>query len=165
MSKRGFKDEIRDCFPRNKNGIAIPINIDFDGTLVYHGYDAKEDDFKTNGRGLDILKRWINDYNCKVNIYTTREGEKLMEALRFCQKNDLKYSSINRTLPWQRKWSESSKQYGFVIDDMSCCKIFYDENGRATVDWEWVEENFEPRLKHMKEIIEEIEYEESENSN
>lgn len=53
---RGLKDEIRDCFPRNERGIAIPINLDFDGTVIYHGYDISGKDFILNGNCDEILK-------------------------------------------------------------------------------------------------------------
>lgn len=159
MAKRGFKDEIHDCFPRNERGVAIPMNIDIDGTVIYHGYDVDEKSFKINGKSVEILKRWAAEYNCAYNIYTTRDGKKLEEAVNIFKNNGIPYASIGGN-PQQKKWTSSSKQFGFVIDDMSCTKIFYDENGRATVDWDFVVEVFEPRLKLMKSIIEEINKEE-----
>lgn len=153
---RNFKNEIFDCFPRNERGIAIPINLDFDGTVIYHGYDINGENFKMNENCCEVLQRWVNDYNCQINLYTTRHGEKEWEAIKFCRDNNVPIHTINNTSVWQSKWSNSSKQYGFVIDDMSSAKIFYDENGRATVDWKWLEENFEPRLKHMKFLIDEL---------
>ena len=158
MAKRGFKEEIRDCFPRNKRGIAIPINVDIDGTIIYHGYDFNEQDFKINGKSVETLKRWADEYNCAYNIYTTRDGDKLQEAINIFEKNGIPFESIDGN-PQQKKWTLSKKQFGFVIDDMSCTKIFYDENGRATVDWDFVVEVFEPRLKLMKKLITEIENE------
>ena len=135
--KRFFKDEIRDCFPRNEKGVAIPINLDIDGTIIYHGYDVDENNFIINGNAPQILKRWYDEYNCVYNIYTTRDGKKLEEAVNIFNKYGIPYNSIGGNVQ-QKRWTNSNKQYGFVIDDMSCTKIFYDENGRATVEWNFV---------------------------
>ena len=156
MENRGFIDEIKDCFPRNERGIAIPINIDIDGTVIYHGYDVKEHDFRLNGDVVNILNRWVDDYNCHINIYTTRDGDKMDEVKRLFEKNNIPYHSIGG-IEQQKKWTSSNKQYGFVIDDMSAAKVFYDENGRATVDWDNIVATFEPRLKYMSKLIKSIE--------
>lgn len=157
---RGFKDEIIDCFPRNDRGIAIPINIDIDGTVIKHGYDATESNFVVNGNAPEILKRWVDNYNCTINIYTTREGEKEDEAIRLFNRLGIPYHTIGGN-EQQKRWTTSKKQYGFVIDDMSAVKVDYDENGRAFVDWDSIVEVFEPRLQYMHELITEIEHEQS----
>lgn len=156
---RTFKDEIRDCFPRDNEGkIMIPLNVDMDATLIYHGYD-REGDFKVNGRSVEILKRWIKEYNCYVVIFTTRDGNKLQEVIDFYNKYDIPFHAIHKNQQ-QEKWTTSSKSYGFMIDDLdACCPVFYDENGRATVNWEDVEHIFEPRLQFMKAKINEVEKE------
>lgn len=153
---RTLKEEIDFCFPRNDKGIGIPLNIDIDGTVIYHGYAVDEKDFKINGKSLEILKRWVEQYNCLINIYTTRDGEKLEEVIRLFQTHNVPFSSVVSTSDWQGRWTTSKKQYGFVIDDMSATKIFYDENGRPTVDWDWLVETFEPRLQHMFNLIQEL---------
>ena len=153
---RNFKDEIVDCFPRNSRGIAIPLNVDIDGTVIKHGYDLNEDDFIINGDAPEILKRWVKDYNCAINIYTTREGFKEDEAIRLFYSLDIPFETVGGNLQ-QERWTKSNKQYGFVIDDMSAVKVDYDENGRAYVDWDEIVRVFEPRLKYMKKLIDEIE--------
>lgn len=155
---RGFKDEIIDCFPRNERGIAIPLNIDIDGTVIKHGYDLTEDKFIVNGNAPQILKRWVDDYNCTINIYTTREGKKEQEAINLFKSLDIPFETIGGNKQ-QERWTSSKKQYGFVIDDMSAVKVDYDENGRAYVDWDSIVEVFEPRLVHMHNLIKEIENE------
>ena len=155
---RTFKNEIIDCFPTNERGIAIPLNIDIDGTIILHGYDCSEEDFKINGDVAKILNRWVEKYNCTINIYTTREGEKLEEAKRIFERYGIPYHSVGGNQQ-QKRWTSSNKQYGFVIDDMSAVDVFYDENGRAFVNWESIVKVFEPRLEYMHKLIQEIENE------
>lgn len=154
---RNFKDEIIDCFPRDVDGhIQIPLNIDIDGTVIKHGYDVDEDSFIINGNAPEILKRWVDEYNCAINIYTTRQGAKEDEAIRLFLKLGIPFESVGGN-EQQIRWTSSAKQYGFVIDDMSAVKVDYDENGRAFVDWDEIVNVFEPRLKYMKRLIDEIE--------
>ena len=151
----GLKKEIIICFPRNERGIAIPLNIDVDGTVIRHGYDFDEKEFIVNGNAPAILKRWVKEYNCAINIYTTRDGFKKEEAIRLFNNLDIPFDSFGGN-PQQLRWTTSRKQYGFVIDDMSAVKVEYDINGRPYVDWDSIVEVFEPRLKHMKSLIDDI---------
>ena len=157
----GFMNEINECFPRNKRGIAIPLNIDIDGTVIKHGYDMNEDSFIINGDAPQILRRWVNDYNCAINIYTTREGKKKDEVIKLFNSLNIPFETYGGNKQ-QERWTHSNKQYGFVIDDMSAVKVDYDENGRAFVDWNSIVSVFEPRLIYMHHLIQEIENENAE---
>lgn len=152
----GFKGEIVECFPKVNGHIAIPLKIDFDGTITYHCYDCPIQNMEVNGKAIEILKKWSEKYNLYIILYTTRDGKKLNEAIEFLNKNDIVVNDVNENTQ-QEKWTTSKKIYGFLIDDMSTTKIFYDENDRATVDWDWIDETFTPRLDRMQKIINEIE--------
>lgn len=154
----GFKGEIDECFPRVNGHISIPLKIDFDGTIAYHCYECPVQYMEINGRAIEILKKWSEKYNLYIILYTTRDGKKLNEAIDFLNKNGIGINCINEN-EQQSMWTKSNKIYGFLIDDMSTTKVFYDEKDRATVDWDWIDETFTPRLDRMQNIINEIESE------
>ena len=155
---QGFKGEIDECFPRVNDHIAIPIKIDFDGTIAYHCYECPIQYMEINGRAIEVLKKWSENYNLYIILYTTRDGKKLKEAVDFLNQHGIGVNAVNDN-PLQKEWTTSNKIYGFLIDDMSTTKVFYDAKDRATVDWDWVDETFTPRLERMKKFIDEIESE------
>ena len=126
----------------------IPICVDFDGTLVEHEYPNIG---KTNGNCIEILNKWINEYNCLIILDTMRSDEFMDEALKWCEENGLSIygAGIN---PTQKAWTNSNKAYGmFSVDDRNIgCPLLYDKR-RPRVDWDKVNEIFEPILKKLNE--------------
>lgn len=71
------------------------IAIDFDGTLV-------EDAFPEIGRPVwdmvdAVWKLGFTDH--ELILWTSRVGERLEEAVRWCKEHDLKFTSINSNTP------------------------------------------------------------------
>ena len=88
------------------------IAVDFDGTL-------RLPDGKANlGLIEDLRARQM--YGAAVILWTCREGERLREAVRFCNRNGLFFAAVNANVPEgiSRMGHDSRKVFADVyIDD------------------------------------------------
>lgn len=123
----------------------LTIALDFDCTVIESSYPNIG---KTLPNCVETLKRWINDYNVGLILYTMRDGKKLEDAIEWFKINEIPLIGI-QTHPTQNQWTTSPKCHAnFCIDDRNIgTKLIYDSNGYPCVDWMWIEENFEPILK------------------
>lgn len=73
----------------------MTIAVDFDGTIVEHKYPAigKERPF-----AIDTLKS-LAEKGHKIILWTSREGELLDSAIRFCKDRGLVFYAVNSTYP------------------------------------------------------------------
>ena len=71
------------------------IAVDFDGTIVEHKYPkiGREKPF-----AIDTLRRLASEGH-KIILWTSREGELLEEAIRFCKERGLTFYSVNSDTP------------------------------------------------------------------
>lgn len=94
------------------------IAVDFDGTIV-------EDAYPKIGKPLlfafDTLKRLQNDGH-RLILWTYRYGEKLQEAVDFCQENGLEFYAVNASFPgedFSEKEASRKIHADLFIDDRS----------------------------------------------
>ena len=73
----------------------MTIAVDFDGTIVEHRYPAigKEKPF-----AIETLKA-ITGKGHHLILWTVRTGERLEEALAFCQERGLQFYAVNSNYP------------------------------------------------------------------
>lgn len=72
------------------------IAVDFDGTIVEHKYPAigKEIPF-----AIETLKRFQEEGQHTLLLWTVREGDLLQEAVDFCAQRGLKFYAVNKNYP------------------------------------------------------------------
>ena len=110
--------------------------IDFDGTCVTHEYP----EVNRYIGAPRVLKR-IVDRGGKLILWTMRSGEKLDDAVKWFEINNLPLYGIQRN-PSQDEWTNSPKCYAHIyIDDAALgCPLKSGLKGeRPFVDWEKVE--------------------------
>ncbi len=91
------------------------IAVDFDGTIVEDAYprigEPKIFAFQT-------LKKLQEDGH-RIILWTYRHGEKLDEAVKFCNENGIKFYAVNRSFPEEQFTGEVSRKINadIFIDD------------------------------------------------
>jgi hypothetical protein len=91
------------------------------------------------GKPVKLAKEVIKmllDNGHRCFLYTMRDGSELMDAIEYCQDNELQMWGWNES---PEQFSESPKQYAtFYIDDAAVgCPLLYDPkvSRRPFVDW------------------------------
>jgi len=91
------------------------IAVDFDGTIVEDAYpkigNAKLFAFET-------LKHLQKDGH-RLILWTYRHGEKLTEAVQFCEKNGIQFYAVNKNYPEEKFVGKVSRKINadLFIDD------------------------------------------------
>lgn len=104
------------------------IAIDFDGTIVQNA-------FPDIGAKVPNALYWIKKFSQEKNVYlilwTVRSDDVLNEAVEWCGNNGISFYGINEN-PDQKEWSTSPKVFAHIyIDDRNAwCPLV---NGY--VDW------------------------------
>lgn len=109
------------------------VCVGFDGTCVTHNYPKVGEDV-----GADLWLRSAVVMGAKLILWTMRYGEKLDEALKWCNNHDVTIWAVNEN-PTQPEWSDSPKIYGTIYVDDSALGIPLKRHGsreRWVVDWE-----------------------------
>lgn len=74
---------------------SLTLAVDFDGTIV-------ENRFPEIGKPIlfafESLKK-LQEEGHRLILWTYRHGEKLDEAIEFCEKNGLKFYAVNKSYP------------------------------------------------------------------
>ncbi|QYA24134.1 hydrolase [Gramella sp. MT6] len=74
---------------------SLTLAVDFDGTIV-------ENRFPEIGKPIlfafESLKK-LQDEGHRIILWTYRHGESLEEAVKFCEKNGLKFYAVNKSYP------------------------------------------------------------------
>lgn len=77
---------------------SLTIAVDFDGTIV-------ENRFPEIGKPIlfafESLKK-LQDEGHRLILWTYRHGERLNEAVNFCQKNGLEFYAVNKSYPEEK---------------------------------------------------------------
>jgi hypothetical protein len=120
-----------------------PICVDFDGTCVTHDYPK----VGKNIGAQKVLKELV-EANCKLILFTMRDGQQLQDAVDWFKANDIELWGI-QTNPTQKNWTKSPKAYGKIyIDDAALgCPVIHNTeiHDRAFVDWDAVREDLVKR--------------------
>lgn len=109
------------------------IAVDFDGTLCEHRYP--DIGFEVPG-AIDTLK-WLQGKGARLILWTMRSGDRLQEAVNWCQERGIEFSGVNLN-PDQHTWTDSPKAYAHVyIDDAALgCPVVRDSGGKTDmVEW------------------------------
>lgn len=128
----------------------IPISVDFDSTVVISQYPNIG---KDNGNCVAILKRWVEQYNVGIILYTMRDGKQLEEAVNWFNERNIPLYGVQYE-PNQHTWCSSNKCWSiFSIDDhnVGVPLINDEESDKLCVDWEKVNELLEPILIKINE--------------
>lgn len=142
-----FKKEMNDICELKYNRRIIPILVDFDSTVVYGHYPYVGDD---NEHCVDIMKRWIKEYNVGFILNTMRSDEELDDAIKWFNDRNIPLYGVGKH-PTQEEWTTSNKAYGiFSIDDINVgTPLIYEEDERPRVDWLKVDEIMTPVLESL----------------
>lgn len=74
---------------------SLTLAVDFDGTIV-------ENRFPEIGKPIlfafESLKK-LQDEGHRIILWTYRHGERLEEAIKFCEKNGLQFYAVNKSYP------------------------------------------------------------------
>jgi len=73
----------------------MKIAVDFDGTIVEHRYPAIG---KTKLFAFETLKE-LQKQGHTLILWTYRSGQRLEEAVNFCQKNGIEFYAVNKNYP------------------------------------------------------------------
>lgn len=129
---------IEEGYKKKKSGYVIAV--DFDGTIVTHEYPDV-------GREVNLAKEVINmlgENGHRCFLYTMRDGSELLDAIAYCQDNDINMCGWNES---PEQFSESPKQYAtFYIDDAAVgCPLLFNPSlsRRPFVNWVAVARYFE----------------------
>lgn len=145
---------IEEGYKKKKAGYVIAV--DFDGTIVTHEYPDV-------GREVNLAKEVINmlgENGHRCFLYTMRDGSELLDAIAYCQDNDINMCGWNES---PEQFSESPKQYAtFYIDDAAVgCPLKFNPNlsRRPFVNWVAVARYFEQIGLLTKDQIKELDIE------
>ena len=105
----------------------MTIAVDFDGTIVEHKYPAigKELPF-----AIETLKTLAEEGH-KLILWTSRDGELLDEALKFCKDRGLEFYAVNSNYPPGALFGDSRANPAKVIADL----YIDDRNLGGIPDW------------------------------
>lgn len=91
------------------------IGIDFDGTIVEHEYPriGREIPF-----AIETLKKMQTDLQCRLILWTVREGALLDEAVEYCKAKGLEFYAVNSNYIEEEQGSEPRKlKVDLFVDD------------------------------------------------
>lgn len=126
----------------------VKIAIDFDGTVVEHRYPQIG---KTNDNCVEILKKWVDNYDVHLILSTMRCDDELNDAIEWFKERDIPLYGIQKD-PTQETWTSSPKCNAmFCIDDRNVGTPLKKDSGgvRYMVDWKKLNKMFEPTLKSL----------------
>lgn len=103
------------------------IAVDFDGTLCENKWPEIGE---ANLKLIWNLTEQKEKYGAKIILWTCRTGEKLEEAIRFCEERGLRFDAVNENLPEVIEWmgGDTRKIYANeYLDDRAVAMRFSDE--------------------------------------
>ena len=124
------------------------IALDFDGTVVENEWPNIG---KENPHCVEILKRWIKDYNVGIVLHTMRDGKLLDNAINWFKERGIELYGLN-IHPEQTDWDYTShKAYAqFCIDDRNVgTPLILTNKSRPVVDWLKIDEIMSPILSEL----------------
>lgn len=129
----------------DEDDLFMAIGIDFDGTVVEHRYPYIG---KTLPLAVETMKHWVDKYKVGYILSTMRDGQTLKDAVNWFRDNNIPLYAIQKH-PTQHEWTGSPKVHcRWMLDDRNIgTPLKPDSQGIPCVDWEKVNEIFEPTLK------------------
>lgn len=125
----------------------LTLAIDFDGTLVEHNYPHIGKPIQV---AFDTLKRLREELDCKLILWTCREGIFLEKAVQFCHENGLFFDAINTNVSTPIGFGHPKILADFYIDDRTPGWFNYsDEERWSTIEGE-IRKRAEVNLKNLK---------------
>ena len=108
----------------------MTIAVDFDGTIVEHKYPAigKELPF-----AIETLKTLAEEGH-KLILWTSRDGELLEEALKFCKERGLEFYAVNSNYPPGALFTNKAGKSCKVVADV----YIDDRNIGGLPDWDTI---------------------------
>lgn len=103
------------------------IAVDFDGTIVEHKYPSigKEKPF-----AVEALRQMADDGH-RLILWTVRSGDRLQEALRWCEKKGLRFYAVNSNMPLESPFAANPNDSRKIKAD-----IFIDDSNLGELpDW------------------------------
>ena len=100
----------------------MTIAVDFDGIIVTDKYPSIGE---PNIEMINKLKKLSKDNT--IILWTCRNGEKLDEALRFCDKHGLHFHYVNENS------DETLKKYDYIDSRKITADIYLDDKARSTL--------------------------------
>ena len=141
-------------FKRQINGLEeyknMTVAIDFDGTVVSNAFPKIGEE---NKPVVEVLKKWIHEYNVGIILDTMRSGEYLEAAVEWFKERGIELYGIGKH-PTQETWTTTNKVYAQIsIDDrnLGVPLIFGKNDKRARVDWKKVDKMLTPVLKRLND--------------
>jgi hypothetical protein len=94
----------------------MTIAVDFDGTIVEHAYPEIG---KPIPFALDVLKKLQQEEHHQIILWSVREGELLDRAVKYCEKNGVKFYAVNQNYPDEKLEEGISRKINadIYIDD------------------------------------------------
>ena len=91
------------------------IAVDFDGTIVHDAYPRIG---KPQMFAFETLKK-LQDEGHRLILWTYRCGEKLDEAVKFCEEHGIRFYAVNKSFPEEEYTSDISRKINadIFIDD------------------------------------------------
>lgn len=89
------------------------IAVDFDGCLCENAWPGI-------GAPNEQLISWLIHSNCRLILWTCREGAALAEAVAWCAEHGLHFDAVNANLPdWIEKYGNDCRKVGadIYLDD------------------------------------------------
>ena len=90
------------------------IAVDFDGTIVEHDYPRIG---KPIPFAIETLKMLQQERNCRLILWSVREGNLLQEAVDYCESKGLKFYAANKNFPEEESPSPRKLNVDLFIDD------------------------------------------------
>jgi hydroxymethylpyrimidine pyrophosphatase-like HAD family hydrolase len=102
------------------------IAVDFDGTLCENKWPEIG---VPNMKLIWNLTELQQKYGAKLILWTCRSGEKLEEAIQFCEERGLMFDAVNENLPEVIEWmgGDTRKIYADEYIDDRATKIIFPE--------------------------------------
>ena len=111
------------------NALPYIIAVDFDGTLV-------EDRFPEIGNPIEVnweRMRTAQLYGAKIILWTSRDNERLKQAVEFCTERGFHFDAIN--------------------DNLDECKILFNNNTRKVYANEYWDDKAVPRYSTVHSFL------------
>jgi hypothetical protein len=113
------------------------VAVDFDGTIVDHQYPRIG---PLVPESIEWLQKW-QSHGIQLILWTMRSGEKLAEAVQFCEDHGIFFDSVNKGIG-DREWTDSPKAYAHIyVDDAAFgCPLRPSSQAKINpqVDWDIV---------------------------
>ncbi len=135
----------------------IPVVVDWDFTITKCSSWA-DGTMEVNYKALEVIKRWIKDYNVGWILDTMRHDAILVEPLKILKDNDIELYGIRKNPQQDKDGNSVTKAWGvFSIDDRNVGIPVEMGDGcdRPCVNWDEVDRIMSPILQEISDKLKE----------